>query len=333
MIWACRNTQSPDTIDRAREHFAPLPDLIESREPQDNPITPEKIKLGKMLFYETRISVDLTVSCFKCHWINLYGTDGLQKSIGNNYKRNARNAPTVFNAAGQIAQHWRGDRESVEDQAQKSLIGEASYGLDSYQEAESKLRAIPGYTPLFQNAFPGESQPVTAENFAKAVAAWERTLVTPSRLDAFLEGDAEALDESERAGLLAFIETGCPSCHDGAYVGGQRFARFGITRPYWELTKSTEIDDGRFTVTGNEEDKYTFKVPPLRNVFMTAPYFHDGSVNVIEDAVRIMAALQLGKTLTDAESRELVSFLKALTGRIPEDALEVPVSPSARQAE
>ena len=172
----------------------------------DNPITPEKTALGKMLFYDTRLSVDGTVSCFKCHWVNLYLTDALPKSIGHHYKLNPRNAPSLFNAAGQIAKHWIGNRTSAEDQAKQSLVGPTSMGNPTYADAEQRMEEIPGYRPLFAKAFPGKAEPITADNFARAVAAWERTLVTPSRFDTFLAGDSMALNPAEREGLRVFIE-------------------------------------------------------------------------------------------------------------------------------
>jgi len=311
-------------LQRAKTVFVPLPKVIAS---PDNPITPEKTRLGKMLFYDTRISIDGTVSCFKCHWVNLYATDGLPRAIGNNYKLNPRNAPTVFNAAGQVSQHWIGNRTSVEDQAKQALIGPPSYGLASYDDAAKRLQAISGYRPLFEQAFPGEKDPVNANNFAKAVAAWERTLVTPARFDDFLKGDTQALSGAGQTGLTAFIETGCAGCHGGAYVGGRIYAKFGLRQPYANLTHSKEVDVGRFAVTNKEKDRYVFKVPMLRNVEMTSPYFHDGSVPELANAVKIMAQLQLGVTLDDDRTASLVTFLKSLTGQIPDDALEVPVLP------
>jgi len=314
-----------EVMKQAQAVFSPLPSVMESA---DNPVTPEKIALGKMLFYDTRISVDRTVSCFKCHWINLYGTDGLQKSIGNHYKENPRNAPTVFNAAGEISEHWIGNRKSVEDQAKQALLGAGSYGLASYDEAEAKLKAIPGYDSLFAKAFPDDKNPVNVDNFALAIGAWERTLVTPSRFDSYLKGDSSALSVEEKAGLKTFMELGCIQCHSGTYVGGEMYQKFGITEPYWNLTNSQKIDEGRFIVTKDESDKYVFKVPVLRNVEMTAPYFHDGSVGDLNQAVRIMARLQLGRTLDDNQAESLVTFLKSLTGSIPPDALTVPILPA-----
>ena len=316
--------QENTILTQAKSLFGPLPKTIESKE---NPITPDKVALGKMLFYDTRISVDGTVSCFKCHWINLYATDGLKKSIGNNYKLNPRNSPTVFNAAGQISQHWIGNRLSVEDQAKQALIGPPSYGLASYEDAVKKLKSIKGYTPLFQKAFPGEKESVNADNFTKAIGAFERTLVTPSRFDDFVKGNAKALTQNEQTGLKTFMETGCSGCHSGPYFGGQMYQKFGLTQPYWNLTHSPEPDSGRYMVTKNAADIYVFKVPLLRNVGMTAPYFHDGSVDRLQDAVKIMAQLQMGKTLTDAQAGDIVAFLKSLTGQIPEEALKVPILP------
>lgn len=317
--------QENNVLTQVKNLFGPLPKVIESK---DNPITPEKVTLGKMLFYDTRISVDGTVSCFKCHWINLYATDGLKKSIGNNYKLNPRNSPSVFNAAGQISEHWIGNRSSVEDQAKQALIGPPSYGLASYEDAVKKLKSIKGYTPLFQKAFPGEKDPVNADNFGKAVGAFERTLVTPSRFDDFVKGNAKALTQNEQTGLKTFMETGCSGCHYSPFLGGQMYQKFGLTQPYWNLTHSAEIDSGRYAVTKNVADLYVFKVSNLRNVQMTAPYFHDGSVDRLQDAVKIMAQLQLGKTLTDAQAGDIVAFLKSLTGQIPEEALKVPILPA-----
>jgi cytochrome c peroxidase len=200
--------------------------------------------------------------------------------------------------------------------------------MPSYEAVESKLKGIKGYVDLFKKAFPGESNPVTVENFAKAVGAFERTLVTPSRFDSFLKGDITALNGQEKKGLKTYMETGCIMCHLGTYVGGQMYQKSGIVEPYWKYTKSEPIDEGRFIVTKNEADKYVFKVPILRNVAKTSPYFHDGSVDKIEDAVWIMGKIQLGKDLNQPQVEEIVTFLKSLTGKIPEDALKVPLLPS-----
>jgi cytochrome c peroxidase len=218
----------------------------------------------------------------------------------------------------------------VEDQAKQAVIGPPSFGMPSYEAVEAKLKGIPGYTELFKKAFPGESSPVTVENFAKAVGAFERTLVTPSRFDSFLKGDLAALKEQEKRGLKTYMEAGCVMCHLGSYVGGQMYQKFGIFEPYWKYTKSDPIDEGRFVVTKNEADKYVFKVPMHRNVEKTAPYFHDGSVDKLEEAIWIMGKVQLNRDLTKVQVEEIATFLKSLTGVIPKEALEIPLLPSTQ---
>jgi cytochrome c peroxidase len=311
-------------LTQVKEIFGLLPQVIGS---EKNPVTPEKVKLGKILFYETRISVDGTVSCARCHPIGLYAADGLKKSIGNNCKVNPRNAPTVFNAAGQISEHWIGNRVDVEDQAKQAVIGPPSFGMPSYEAVEKRLKEIKGYGPLFKEAFPEDKDPVTVDNFAKAVGAFERTLVTPSRFDAFVKGELTALSDNQKRGLKTFIETGCMTCHSGGYVGGQMYERFGVFEPYWQYTRSKEIDEGRYVVTKNESDKYVFKVPILRNAEITSPYFHDGSVDHLYEAARIMGKIQLTKTLTDQQIEDIIIFLKSLTGQIPDDTFKVPLLP------
>jgi cytochrome c peroxidase len=315
-----------DLLKQAKQIFVPLPQVMAS---DKNPITPERVKLGKILFYESRISVDGTVSCIRCHPISLYGADGLKKSIGNHCKVNPRNAPTIFNAAAQISAHWIGNRTDVEDQARQSVIGPPSFGLPSYEALEKKLKEIKGYYDLFIKAFPKEDDPITVDNFAKAIGAFERTLVTPSPFDAFLKGDKEALKEKEKSGLKTFMEAGCTVCHSGQYLGGQVYQKFGVIEPYWKYTKSETIDEGRYVVTKNESDRYLFKVPLLRNVAKTAPYFHDGSVDKLEEAVWIMGKVQLGRDLTKSQIKEITAFLNSLTGRISEEVLKVPLLPSS----
>jgi len=314
---------------QAKQVFGTLPKEMVS---QENPITPEKAALGKMLFYETRISADGTVSCARCHPISLYAADELKKSIGNTCKLNPRNAPTVFNAAGQISAHWIGNRVNVEDQAKQAVIGPASFGMASYEAVEKKLKEIKGYPPLFEKAFPQEKDPVNMDNFAKAVGAFERTLITPSVFDVFMEEDKTALTEPQKRGLKEFMETGCVTCHSNAFMGGQMYQKFGVFEPYWQYTQSKEIDEGRYALTKNDDDKYVFKVPVLRNVEMTSPYFHDGSVDRLNDAVRIMGKIQLAKTFAGKQVEEITLFLKSLTGRIPDDAVKVPVLPPGEQS-
>ncbi|MGD0573643.1 MAG: cytochrome c peroxidase [Sedimentisphaerales bacterium] len=314
-----------DLQKQASRSFGPLPKAIIS---DKNPITPEKVQLGKILFYETRISADGTVSCARCHPMGLYAADGLKKSVGNNCKVNARNAPTVLNAAGQISAHWIGNRTDVEDQARQSVIGPASFGMPSYEAVEKILKDINGYTPLFKEAFPADKDPVNIGNFAQAIGAFERTLVTPSAFDDFLNGSKDALTEHQKQGLKIFMELGCAGCHSGTFIGGQAYQKFGITEPYWKYTKSEPIDEGRYEVTKEESDKFVFKVPMLRNVEKTSPYFHDGSVVSLEQAEWIMGKIQMGRDLSKGELDDINAFLKSLTGEIPQDALKVPLLPS-----
>ena len=194
----------------------------------------------------------------------------------------------------------------------------------------AKLKAIPGYTQLFARAFPDEKDPVTSENWGKAIGAYERTLVTPSPFDAYLEGNERALTVEAQVGLREFMRLGCARCHNGAGVGGGIFQKFGLVEDYWKETGSPKPDKGRFDVTNNDADLYVFKVPILRNVTRTAPYFHDGSVATLPEAVRIMAKVQLGRTLSETQVRQLVAFLDSLTGKIPETfATAVALPPAA----
>ena len=313
-----------DLARQARELFGALPKVFES---QLNPVTPAKITLGKMLFYESRVSVDGTVSCVRCHPFSLYAQDGLPKSVGHDGQRNVRNSPTVLNAGGQISAHWVGNRKDVEEQAEKAVLGAMSFGMPSNGAVEKILKGIGGYRPFFEKAFPGEPDPITVANFGRAVGAFIRTLVTPDSFDNFMAGSDKALTSAQKDGLRRFMETGCATCHAGAMIGGNKYEKFGLLQSYWRSTKSKDIDEGRVAVTKNEDDRYVFKVPTLRNVEMTAPYFHDGSVAEMAEAISIMGKIQLGKALLGQEVEEIISFLKCLTGPIPEEALKVPVLP------
>lgn len=325
----CRATAAEDDgtalIEQARQLFKPLPKDMATTE---TPVTPERVALGRMLFFDPRVSLDGTASCVRCHQPALYGTDGLAVAIGTQGRLNARNAPTVLNAALQFVEHWHGDRASVEDQASKSLLGPASFGNPDHATAMAKVEAL-GYGLLFKAAFPGEQKPVTGANWGKAIGAYERTLVTPSAFDAYLEGNAQALPPLAKAGLSKFIGYGCAGCHNGVGVGGGTYQKFGLVKDYWSATGSKQIDKGRFEFTKDPADLYVFKVPGLRNVAMTPPYFHDGSVHALADAVRVMADVQLGKRLDAEDVTELVAFLNSLTGPLPESFATAPELPAA----
>jgi cytochrome c peroxidase len=307
--------------------FAPLPQDMATAE---RPITPALVDLGHALFFDPRVSIDGTASCARCHQPQLYGGDALPKSHGHHDKINSRNAPTVLNTALQIKQHWSGNREDVEDQATRALTGAGSFGNSDFETPMAHLKAIAGYLPLFKAAFPGDADPVTPKNWGLAIGAYERTLVSRSRFDDFLDGKADALSAAERSGLRAFIDTGCVACHNGVGVGGGDFRKFGVVEDYWKATGSQEIDKGRAADTKKPEDEYLFKVPSLRNVAMTGPYFHDGSVASLETAVRIMARVQLGVALGDKDVQDIVTFLGSLTGPLPANYATAPVLPPER---
>jgi cytochrome c peroxidase len=231
---------------------------------------------------------------------------------------NPRNSPTVFNAAYQTAAHWHADRESVEDQARRALLGNASFGNASEAEAIERLHALPApYPEAFRRAFPGEQDPISIKNWGAAIGAYERTLITPAPFDAFLKGDVNALDATAREGLAAFLDEGCVQCHDGPLLGGHVLKKFGVYTDYAPLTHSSPVDVGRFEATKDESDRSVFKVPSLRNVERTGPYFHDGSVATLPDAIEIMAEAQLGKHLPAQHIVAIGRFLDTLTAPVP----------------
>jgi cytochrome c peroxidase len=298
----------------AEANFRPLPVIPPIK---DMPNGAARLELGRRLFFETRASADGTVSCGHCHRAELGGADGLAKSIGIGGKESPHNAPSVFNAALNIKQHWRGDRESLEDQAEKALKGPASFGNPDLETPMKKLAAIPAYAEAFKKAFPFDAEPVNAKNWGAAIRDFENTLLTPSRFDRYLSGDFHSLSPQEQTGLRKFIDLGCATCHNGAGLGGKTFEKFGVHGDYWKETGSAKPDRGRAELTGDDADLYVFKVPVLRNVAKTAPYFHDGSVADLAKAVKIMGKLQLNKDVSDADAADIVAFLGALTGDAP----------------
>jgi len=319
-------------LTRAQALFKPLPAAAEA---PDRPVTPERVALGRVLFFETRLSSDGKQSCAECHQPIFYGTDGLALSIGNKGRELPRNVPTVFNTALQFKQHYGGNRVDVEEQAVKALLSPLAYGNPDYASAEAKLRAIPGYRPMFEKAFPGEAEPVTATNWGLAIGAYERSLMTPAPFDRYLAGDTAAIGAQAKRGLDKFIGYGCAGCHGGVVLGGQMFQKFGIVADYWTETGSTEKellkgrDKGRFHDSKDEADAFMFKVQQLRNVAVTPPYFHDGSVATLPEAVRVMGKLQLGRDLAKQDIADIVAFLETLTGVSPENFIKVPELPVA----
>jgi len=276
-------------------------------------ITPE-VELGRALYWDARVSADGKTACASCHPASAWGADHRRFSPDARGELTSRQSPTIFNSALQPAFRWLGDRASLAQQAEGSLTG--SLGFASKDAGISRLNELQ-YEAAFRAAYPGTEKPVTAANYGRAIAAYEATLFTPAPFDRFLAGDDRALDSKQQAGLRAFIGTGCTACHNGALLGGTSFQKFGVLKDYWLETGSEKQDIGREAMTKKSEDRYFFRVAMLRNVAKTAPYFHDGSVAELDRAVRVMAAVQLGKTLDDATTAAIVAFLESLSGEIP----------------
>lgn len=306
----------PSLEERAKALFKPLPAQLDA---QENTITKEKVELGKLLFFDARLSKNHDVSCNSCHDVTKYGVDGEATSTGHRKQKGDRNAPTVYNAGAHISQFWDGRAPSLEEQAKGPVLNPVEMAMKDAAAVEAVVTSIPGYAPLFKKAFPKDAQPITYDNLAKAIGAYERTLVTPSRFDRYLTGDTAALTEPEKVGLKLFLDTGCITCHNGMAVGGGTYQKLGAVAPYPNLK-----DEGRAKVTKNDTDRFVFKVPSLRNIEKTGPYLHDGSVSTLDEMVASMGQYQLGKKLGQDEVGSLVTFLKTLTGELPKPAIVRP---------
>lgn len=301
--------------------FGPLPEVMaaEGRE-----LTDAKIDLGRMLYHDTRLSKNHDISCNSCHQLDKYGVDNEPTSPGHKKQLGGRNSPTVYNAAGHIAQFWDGRAADIEEQAKGPILNPVEMAMPGEAQVLETLRSMPGYVDAFQKAFPGVEDPISYDNFAVAVGAFERKLVTPGRWDAFLGGKSDALTDAEKQGLKDFVAAGCTTCHSGPYMGGQMYQKVGLVEP-WPNQK----DQGRFEVTGKDADKMMFKVPSLRNIAKTGPYFHDGSVADLGEAVKLMAKHQLGQKLDDKTTASIVTFLEALTGELPTAYIAKPELPAS----
>jgi len=304
---AARADAREDAARRARLVFQPLPATAPRA---GDPVTDAQVELGRRLYYEKRISKSQEISCNSCHQLDRFGVDGEPTSSGHKGQRGGRNSPTTLNAALHFAQFWDGRAPTVEEQAKGPVLNPIEMAMAGPEACVSVLASIPGYAPLFAAAFPDDPDPITYDNFARAVGAFERGLLTPSRFDAFLGGDLAALTDAEVAGLETFVQTGCPTCHAGSLLGGQMFQKIGLVHPY--ETK----DLGRYDVTKQDADKHFFKVPSLRNVAKTGPYFHDGGVATLGEAIPLMGWHQLGRRLTPEEIASIEVFLGALTGSV-----------------
>ncbi len=312
----------PAGVDPARlTMFAALPETVPPKAP--GPLA-ERIALGRMLYYDARLSRSQTVSCNSCHDLAKYGVDGQPTSEGFKAQRGNRNAPTVYNAAAHFVQFWDGRAPDVEEQSKGPVLNPVEMAMPSEAAVVAVLQSMPEYVTAFQKAFPDDKKPVTYDNMALAIGTFERGLMTPSRWDKFLQGNDLALTADEKAGFNTFASAGCPTCHAGALLGGNLYQKIGSLKPYPDTS-----DPGRFKVTGNESDRMAFKVPSLRNIEKTAPYFHNGKVPALEQAVEQMADYQLDKRLSATEVASIVTFLKTLTGDIPAQYIQKPELPKS----
>lgn len=311
-------------LQKARNKLDPIPTI--PPELKDNPLTPAKIELGKLLFFDPRLSSSWTISCNSCHNLGLGGVDHLETSIGHGWQRGGRNSPTVFNAVFNFAQFWDGRAKNLREQA-KAPVQAAIEMNSTPARVVQTLKSMPAYVERFAVAFPNEADPLTFENVAKAIEVFETTLITPnSRFDQYLTGNEGAINEQEKRGLSLFIVKDCVSCHKGVNIGGASYHKFGAARkPNAEIMPPG--DKGLFAITGNAIDEYVFRAPTLRNVELTAPYFHSGKIWDLKQAVATMASVQLDAKLKDREIDDLTAFLRTLTGQMPK--IEFPILPTA----
>ena len=320
------NSEEASLLQDAQGIFQPLPSREEAN--KEHAFNDEQVKLGQQLWYDTRLSMGNDISCNTCHVLTTHGVDNKPTSPGHKGAQGVRNSPTVLNAFLLKTQFWDGRAPNVEEQAKMPIINPIEMAMPNHQEVERKIAAIPGYAEQFKTVYADRGGKVTIDNIAHAIAAFERTLLTPSRWDSYLQGDTSALNEQEKRGIRAFINNGCVACHSGVTLGGDLFQKFGLVKgPYWELIHSKNRDEGVFEISKKEEDRFVFRVPGLRNVAKTAPYFHNGSINELDKAVAIMGEAQLGKTLSKQDIDDIVAFLGSTTGDVPKEALVVPPLP------
>jgi len=305
---------------RASQVFGVLPDSAPS---ETNESSDEKVALGRMLYFDARLSKNQEISCNSCHGLATHGVDGEPTSPGHKGQRGDRNSPTVYNAALHVAQFWDGRSPDVEDQAKGPVLNPIEMAMPSEEATVAVLKSIPGYAPLFAAAFPGDEDPITYDNMARAIGAFERGLITADRFDAFVSGQDDALSETELLGLGVFMNTGCITCHSGPTIGGNLYRKLGLVRPY------ETADPGRVNVTSDEADRGVFKVPSLRNIAETGPYFHDGSVTELEEAIRLMGSHQLGIDLNDGQVTAIATFLGSLTGTVAPKYIAPPELPES----
>lgn len=307
--------------DKAAAVFKPLPSTVPAT--KDNPATKEKVELGKALFFDPRLSASGVFSCNSCHYLATGGDDNLETSIGHGWQKGPRNSPTALNAVFNEAQFWDGRAEDLKAQA-KGPVQAGVEMANTPEKVVATLQSMPQYMDWFKAAFPGDKGPVSFDNMARAIEAFEATLLTPAPFDKYLNGDDAALSNDQKKGLALFIDKGCSGCHGGINVGGHGYYPFGVVeKPGAEVLP--ENDKGQFAVTKTADDQYVFRAAPLRNIAVTAPYFHSGKVWALRQAVAIMGTSQLGAGLKPEDIDAIVAFLGSLTGQVPR--IEYPVLP------
>jgi len=311
-----------DLMKKAQGIFKTIPDA--PAEIKNNPAIPEKVKLGEMLYFEPRLSASHLISCNTCHNLGTGGVDLQETSVGHAWQKGPRNAPTVLNSVFNVAQFWDGRAKDLAEQAKGPVQATVEMN-NTPEQVLNTLNSMPEYKELFSKSFPEDEEPVSFENTVKAIEIYEATLLTPdSRFDKFLKGDEKSLSPEERKGLRAFMDKGCAACHNGINVGGVGYFPFGLVQKPGADILPPE-DKGRFMITKTPSDEYVFKVPTLRNIELTAPYFHSGKVWSLKQAVGIMGSAQLRVQLSDEDIDKITTFLKTLTGNQPE--VEYPILP------
>lgn len=318
---AKQNEEKQAILTKAQSYFTAISGFAENPE---NPITDAKIKLGKILYFDDNLSENGKISCNSCHDLNRFGVDNRPTSPGADGTLGTRNSPTVFNAAFHESQFWDGRAKDVEEQAGMPITNPVEMMMPDEEFVVARVKSSALYQELFKEAYAEEADPITFKNIRFAIAAFERTLVTPSRFDEFLSGNSEAMNYEEAKGLETFINTGCLACHRGNVLGGGALQKFPLFGNYEEKTGSTVADKGKFETTKNEADAFLFKPQSLRNIEKTAPYYHDGKVADLETAVKLMGELELNKNLSDQEVNSIVAFLKTLSADIPENVKAIP---------
>lgn len=316
MLSAAAHAQGP---------FEALP--VKAPVPKDNPMTPAKIELGKSLYFDPRLSHNGTISCNTCHNVMAGGDDSRATSVGINGQKGGRSAPTVWNSGFLPVQFWDGRAATLEDQAKGPITNPIEMGMKNHDVAIERLSKIPGYVDMFKKAYPKDKNPLNIDNAAKAIATYERTLITPnSRFDKYMKGNKKALTAQEIRGMKLVEEVGCTACHYGPNFTGSlteaNYQKFPMT-PNKDIEKKYNFteDLGRYEITKNDDDKNVYRVQTWRNVALTAPYFHNGAVKTLDEAVKVMAKLQLDVDLKDDQVQDIVAFLNSLTGEFPKQTM------------